>query len=167
MENTAQESAISRRTRGTRCNRTLRAPKQPTATASEAAPRRQRRAWLARLDKAANQNERAMLFWLDTTARYHTDPVRDVLVAFKTVEEPASDDAGLSTLYVWEVAWRRERDGIKWEFIVWDVSGYGVRFLDCASRDEAMALYNLPVEQGIAAVQHAPGVYLRADCRPR
>lgn len=167
MENTAQESAISRRTRGTRCNRTLRAPHHPTATASKAAPTTQHHAWLAKLDKAANQNERAMLFWLDMAARYHTDPVRDVLVALKTVEGPAHDDRRLATLYVWEVAWHRERDGRKWRFIVWDVSGYGVRFLDCADRQEAMALYNLPVEQGIAAVQNALGVYLRAHCRPR
>lgn len=165
MENTAQTAAISRRTRGTRCNRTLRAPKQRTATESKA-PSRQRRAWLAKLDKAANQNERAMLFWLDTAARYHTDPVRDVIVALKTVEAPASHADAPSALYVWEVAWCRGPDGIKWQFIVWDVSGYGVRFHDCASRDEAMALYALPVAEGIAATQRSPGVYLRSDCRP-
>ena len=68
-------------------------------------------------------------------------------------------------LNVQEVAWRRERKAIKWRFMVWDVCGHGVRFLDCTNRAEAMDV--LPVEQGMAAVQHTPGVYHRADSRPR
>lgn len=109
----------------------------------------------------------AVTHWLDTFHRYHTDPVRDVIAALKTVEVPASHADEPSTLYVWEVAWCCERDNINWKFIVWDVPGYGVRFLECQGQSEAMALYNLPTEQGIAAVQHAPGVYLRAAARHR
>jgi hypothetical protein len=121
---------------------------------------------LTRVDAAANRTERAMLFWLETATRYHTDPAHDVVVALKTIEGVASDGEDIQALYVWEVAWCRERDGIKWRFIVWDVSGYGVRFRDCASRDEAMRLYSLPVEQGLAAAQHSPGVYLRPGFQP-
>lgn len=167
MENAAQTSTIVRQKRGMRCNRTLRAEVHPSKAPSAASLAKRRLAFLAKLDKAAMPDERAMLFWLDTAARYHTDPVRDVIVALKTVEFPAGDGASASALYVWEVAWSRGADCIKWQFIVWDVSGYGVRFLDCADRDEAMVLYNLPVERGIAAVPHAPGVYLRAERRNR
>lgn len=167
MDKTAQTSAIVRRPKGTHCNRTLRSKPNPTAATLGRKPARQRRAWLAKVDKAADMNGRALLFWLETAARYHTDPAHDVIVALKTIEGPAGDETGLPALYVWEVAWRRERGEINWHFIVWDASSYGVRFLDCAGRDEAMALYHLPVEQGIAAVQRAPGIYLRADCRPR
>lgn len=167
MDKTAQTSAIVRRPKGTRCNRTLRSKSKPKAATSAHKPARQRRARLAKVDKAADKNGHALLFWLKTAARYHTDPAHDVIIALKTIEGPPNEETGLPTLSVWEVAWRRERGQIKWHFIVWDVSSYGVRFLDCACRDDAIALYHLPVDQGIAAVQHAPGVYLRADCRPR
>ena len=54
------------------------------------APHLASRPWLAELDSAATPNERALLFWLDAAARFHTDPVRDVMVAIKTVEHPAT-----------------------------------------------------------------------------
>jgi hypothetical protein len=120
---------------------------------------------LADIDSAATANERAMLFWLDTAARFHTDPVRDVIVALRTVEQPAPRPGEAPLLYVWEVAWHRDSEGIKWLFIVWDVSGYGVRFHPCASRADAMTLFEQPVVGGLAAT--ASGVFLRPDFRPK
>lgn len=105
-------------------------------------------------------SDHAMLRWLNVAVRYHSVRHADVIVAFKTVAGPDVVD-GLPALYVWEVAHCREPEGMRWAFIVWDVSGSGVRFRDCADRDEAMALYALPTEQGIAAVHGCPGVYLR------
>lgn len=107
-------------------------------------------------------SEQAMLCWIEAAARFHTDPAHHAIVALKTVELPTSDDSTAPALYVWEVAWCEVRNAIQWEFVVWDVSGYGVRFRDCASREEAMALYRLPPEQGIAEVNGTPGVHLRA-----
>src|SRR5579883_3406926 len=99
MGTTAQESTITRQSRGTRCNRTIRSARQPRGTASGATPTRQRRAWLAKLDKAANQNERALLFWLDVVTRFHTDPVGNVPVTLKTIEWVTTDGPRLPALY--------------------------------------------------------------------
>lgn len=125
-------------------------------------------ALVADIDSAATPNERAMLFWLDTAARFHTDPVRDVIVALRTVEQPATRPGEAPLLYVWEVAWHRDPEGIKWLFIVWDVSGYSVRFHPCASRAEAMTLFEQPVVGDLAAIAStASGVFLRPDVQPR
>lgn len=166
MDNTAQTPTIPGHGRALQRRRTLPEARQRPPVAHANPPDGHRRAWLAHVDEFATPNERGLLFWLDWAARYHTDPVRDIIVALKTVEHLPSGDRAAPSLYVWEVAWYRRCDGIKWQFIVWDVSGYGVRFLDCASKAEAMALYALPVEEGIAAVRSAPGVYWRAECPP-
>ena len=113
---------------------------------------------------AAHSSDDAMRRWLGLAVGYHSARYLDQIVAFKTVAGPGGVD-GLPALYVWEVAHCREPDGMRWAFIVWDVSGGGVRFRDCADRDEAMALYALPTERGIAAVQGCPGVYLRRSAQ--
>lgn len=104
----------------------------------------------------------AMLRWLDLAVRYHSARYLDQIVAFRTVAGPGGVD-GLPALYVWELTRSREPSGIGWVFTVWDVSGHGVRFLDCASEEEALRLYSLPLAEGLAAVVHAPGVRLRPD----
>ena len=161
MENTAQASIkISRYRRRTR-RRGVYQPQKMAQSATMENPQLATRPWLADIDSAAKPNERALLFWLDSAARFHTDPVRDVMVAIKTVEYPAAQPGKAAHLYVWEVAWYREQDAIKWHFIVWDVSGYGVRFHPCANREEAMTLFAQPVACGLASVRNSPGVYLR------
>ena len=161
MEITAQTSAIVSRPRRPQRKRTPPRNNQAQVVATEASPAFTNRPWLADIDSAATPNERALLFWLDTAAHFHTDPVRDVIVALRTVEQPATKQDEPPLLYVWEVAWHRDPDGIKWLFIVWDVSGYGVRFHPCANRAEAMSLFEQPVAGGLAAVHQATGVYLR------
>lgn len=163
MESTAQASVkISRSRRRSRRQRVYQSQKMAQSATMEP-PLLASRPWLADLDRAATPNERALLFWLDAAARFHTDPVRDVMVALKTVEHPASQPGKAAHLYVWEVAWYREQDAIKWHFIVWDVSGYGVLFHPCASREEAMTLFAQPVACGLASIRNSPGVYLRPD----
>ena len=71
--------------------------------------------------------------------------------------------AQFATMEAPHLAWYREQDGIKWHFIVWDVSGYGVRFHPCASREEAMALFAQPVACGLASIRNSSGVYLRPN----
>lgn len=119
----------------------------------------------AQSDTSPKSSDHAMLRWLNLAVRYHSARHADVIVAFKTVAGPDVAD-GLPALYVWEVAHCCQPKGMQWAFIVWDVTGFGVRFRDCADRDEAMALYALPTEQGIAAVQVSPGVYLRRAAQP-
>ncbi len=163
MENTAQASIKLSRSRRRSRRRGVYLPQKMAQFATMEAPHLASRPWLAELDSAATPNERALLFWLDAAARFHTDPVRDVMVAIKTVEHPATQPGKAAHLYVWEVAWYREQDGIKWHFIVWDVSGYGVRFHPCASREEAMALFAQPVACGLASIRNSSGVYLRPN----
>ena len=161
MENTAQASIkISRYRRRTR-RRGVYQPQKMAQSATMENPQLATRPWLADIDSAATPNERALLFWLDAAARFHTDPVRDVMVALKTVEHPATQPGEAAHLYVWEVAWYREQDEIKWHVIVWDVSGYGVRFHPCANREEAMSLFAQPVAEALASIRNSPGVYLR------
>lgn len=109
-------------------------------------------------------SDSAMLRWLDMAVRYHSARYLDEIVAFKTVAGPGVVD-GLPALYVWEVARTQEADGMRWAFIVWDVSGLGVRFLECAGEADAMRLYDLPLTDGLAAVAHAPGVRMRPGLR--
>ncbi len=165
MEITAQTTETIRVPRRPRSKRPVLQGKQAQVVALETNPAVKNRPWLADIDSAATANERAMLFWLDTAARFHTDPVQDVIVALRTVEQPAPRPGEGPLLYVWEVAWHRDPDGIKWLFIVWDVSGYGVRFHPCASRAEAMTLFEQSVVGGLAAT--ASGVFLRPDFRPK
>ena len=113
-----------------------------------------------RRQAAAHSSDDAMRRWLGLAVRYHSARYRDQIVAFKTMVGPGDVD-GLPTLYVWEVLRSREPGGFGWVFTVWDVSSCGVRFLDCASEEEALRLYGLPVATGLAAVAHAPGVRLR------
>lgn len=165
---TAQSTDTVRVPKRTRRKQPASQGKQAQVVASAASPAIQNRPWLADIDSAATPNERAMLFWLDTAARFHTDPVRDVIVALRTVEQPATRPGEAPLLYVWEVAWHRDPEGIKWLFIVWDVSGYGVRFHPCASRAEAMTLFEQPVVGALAAIAStAIGVFLRPDVQPR
>ncbi len=109
-------------------------------------------------------SDSAMLRWLDMAVRYHSTRYADAVVAFKTVAGPGEVD-GLPALYVWEVCRSHEPSGVGWAFIVWDVSGLGVRFLECASEADAMRLYDLPVADGLAAVAQAPGVRMRPGLR--
>jgi len=165
MEITAQTTETISVPRRPRSKRPVSQGKQAQVIASEANPAIKNRPWLADIDSAATANERAMLFWLDTAARFHTDPVRDVIVALRSVEQPATRPGEAPLLYVWEVAWHRDPEGIKWLFIVWDVSGYGVRFHPCASRAEAMTLFEQPVVGGLAVT--ASAAFLRPDFRPK
>ena len=50
-------------------------------------------------------------------------------------------------------------------FIVWDVSRVRSPLPSCASRAEAMTLFEQPVVGGLAAT--ASGVFLRPDFRPK
>jgi hypothetical protein len=163
MRNTAQASIKISRSRRRSRRRGVYLPQKMAQSATMENPQLASRPWLADIDSAATPNERALLFWLDAAARFHTDPVRDVMVAIKTVEYPAAQPGKAAHLYVWEVAWYREQDAIKWHFIVWDVSGYGVRFHPCVSREEAMALFAQPVAGVLASVRNSTGVYLRPD----
>lgn len=147
MRNTAQKAMVTvrRRIQGTPARR-----RGSEGSGRTAGPRG---------EVAASSSEGAMQRWLGIAVRYHSARYLDQIVAFKTLAGPVGVD-GLPALYVWEVTRSREPGGFGWVFTVWDVSGCGVRFLNCGSEGEAMRLYGLPVGEGLAAVAHAPGVRL-------
>ena len=96
MENTAQASIKLSRSRRRSRRRGVYLPQKMAQFATMEAPQLASRPWLADIDSAATPNERALLFWLDAAARFHTDPVRDVMVAIKTVEHPATQPGSQS-----------------------------------------------------------------------
>lgn len=106
----------------------------------------------------------AVAYWLDTFHHYHTDGSLYLPCMLKLVEVRGGESSGDAQpgRYACEVALSSDARGQRWMFIVWDIDVPSMRFCQCASQQEAMALYDRPD----AVTVPTCGVRLRPDARP-
>lgn len=123
--------------------------------------------WSSSACAPALSTDRSMCYWRDVFRRYHSGRGAPLPHALKFVDAPAEGikgDAGqiASGRYACEVALCRETTTERWLLIVWEIDVPGMRFCECASQQEAMALYDRPD----AVTVPTCGVRLRPDARP-
>lgn len=148
---------------------TKRVPSRNHARQTEA-PRRRMSSRRPRSSGAAKRPpavDPALAYWLGTFHRYHTDGVTSIPLALRMVSASGSAGGpGSPSLpngrHAIEVAECRGVEGEHWMLIVWDIDVPGMRFVDCASAQEAMTLY----ERSDVLTMPTTGVRLRASARP-